>query len=284
MEKNVIIVYHAECPDGFGAAWAAWRKFGDEADYIPFYPRDKPNDNLAGKIVYSVDFSFDIEETKSLVARTKSYTLIDHHISAEPLLSLVAQSSFDINHSGAVLAWHFFHPDEPVPALLKHIEDNDLWRFKIPFTKEIIKAIHLRKNDFMEWNKIAADLENEKEKEKYINEGLILSKESDRQIEKLVENAEEVVFEGYRALMVNSPMHASAIGAALVRKMPPIGIIWSKRKDKFLISLRSDGSANVATMAEKYGGGGHKSAAGFALTDEQFYDQKNSIFKKEVVS
>src|SRR3989338_9515798 len=29
------ILYHANCPDGFGGAYAAWKKFGDSAEYIP---------------------------------------------------------------------------------------------------------------------------------------------------------------------------------------------------------------------------------------------------------
>ena len=33
--KNIVIIYHTDCRDGFGAAWAAWKKFGDSATYIP---------------------------------------------------------------------------------------------------------------------------------------------------------------------------------------------------------------------------------------------------------
>ena len=280
MNEDVIIIYHAECPDGFGAAFAAWKKFGDQALYIPLYPRDKPSENLTGKTVYSLDFSFDLEETKALMSKAKSYTLIDHHISAAQVAAIVTQKSFDLNHSGAMLAWQFFHPEKPVPTLLRHIEDNDLWRFQLPNTREIIQAIHLRKNSFEVWDKIASDLEIKEEKEKYIDQGTVLSQASDRQIEKLMENAEVVTFEGYPALMVNSPMHTSSLGAALSKKMPPLAIIWSKRKDKILISLRSNGSADVAKLAEKYGGGGHKTASGFALTEDQFYNKQNPIFIK----
>ncbi len=31
-----LVIYHANCADGFGAAFAAWLKFGDEAEYVPF--------------------------------------------------------------------------------------------------------------------------------------------------------------------------------------------------------------------------------------------------------
>jgi len=35
--KEIVIIYHADCPDGFGAAYAAWKKFGDKASYLPCY-------------------------------------------------------------------------------------------------------------------------------------------------------------------------------------------------------------------------------------------------------
>ena len=33
MKRN--LVFHAGCPDGFGAAWSAHRAWGDDARYIP---------------------------------------------------------------------------------------------------------------------------------------------------------------------------------------------------------------------------------------------------------
>ena len=30
-----LVIYHDHCTDGFGAAFAAWLKLGDDADYLP---------------------------------------------------------------------------------------------------------------------------------------------------------------------------------------------------------------------------------------------------------
>jgi len=32
---SIVVVYHKGCMDGFGAALVAWKKFGDQANYIP---------------------------------------------------------------------------------------------------------------------------------------------------------------------------------------------------------------------------------------------------------
>ena len=37
-----LIIYHDNCADGFGAAWAAYKKFGaDGAEYLPMNYNDK---------------------------------------------------------------------------------------------------------------------------------------------------------------------------------------------------------------------------------------------------
>jgi len=51
------VLYHANCPDGFCAAWAAYTVFGDDAEYLPVqYGQDPPD--VAGNRVYIVDFSY----------------------------------------------------------------------------------------------------------------------------------------------------------------------------------------------------------------------------------
>src|SRR3989344_1169898 len=34
MNKKIAVLYHKGCTDGFGAAWAAWKKFGARAEYL----------------------------------------------------------------------------------------------------------------------------------------------------------------------------------------------------------------------------------------------------------
>src|SRR5262249_41598557 len=43
---------------------------------------------------------------------------------------------FDLNKSGARLAWEYFHPEKDTPELIEFIEDRDLWRWQIPRSKE----------------------------------------------------------------------------------------------------------------------------------------------------
>ncbi len=277
--KDIVVIYHADCPDGFGAAWAAWKKFGDAASYYPAYHRTEPPAGLEGKEVYTIDYSYSPELVKKYAPLAKKWVIIDHHVTNEPTLPLASASHFDLKHSGAYLAWTYFHPETPVPKLLRYVEASDLWIFdngELPFVKEIDDAVHLRTFDFAEWDALARDMETETGFEMLRVEGSLLRKNTEHEVARILKHAEEIEFEGYRTLLVNAPAHVSEIGAALYTKMPPIGIVWSRRGHKVIVSLRSDGSVDVSKIAQKYGGGGHPVAAGFSWEQEQLLEFKKA--------
>ena len=83
MRTDHLIIYHGDCPDGFGAAYAAWRRFGDAASYLPArYGESIPTQTLADRHVYVFDFSFPPEELKAMAQVAQSVLQIDHHASA----------------------------------------------------------------------------------------------------------------------------------------------------------------------------------------------------------
>jgi hypothetical protein len=52
------VIYHGNCNDGFCAAWVAWLKFGDKAEYISANYGDEPPPVDSEDILYIVDFSY----------------------------------------------------------------------------------------------------------------------------------------------------------------------------------------------------------------------------------
>ncbi len=276
MSKNIIILYHKNCDDGFGATWAAWKKFGNKAKYIGINPGDEPPKGLAGKDVYFLDVSCSPEAARRLLKITRSLTIIDHHISAKNIAHLIPNSlfNFDFTISGAVLAWKYFHPDKKVPMLLRYIQAQDLWHWGLPYAKEIMSALKLYDFDFEVWSKIAKDLENKKSIKKYINEGNILLTQRKIGTREALKDAIKVKFCGYTTFAVNTRSAVSEIGAVLYKKLPPIAIVWSVRGDKIVVSLRSNGKADVSKLAARFGGGGHKVSAAFRLPVESKFPWK----------
>jgi uncharacterized protein len=267
---KTVVLYHADCPDGFGASYAAWKKFGLGATYVAVQHDTELPAMIEGADVYTLDYAYKSEVIKSLLPKIASLTIIDHHVTAEESVKLATKSVFNMDHSGAVLAWQYFHPDIPVPKLLQYVEDNDLWRFALPNSREITEALSLNDLDFELWDKVTQDLENETVFAEYVRDGRILLKQKEKTVAHLLENAEDVEFEGYHCKMVNTPMHSSLIGSELVKAGSPIGIMWSRRGQKIVVSLRSNGNPDVAAIAQKYGGGGHSKAAGFSWEEKEF--------------
>jgi nanoRNase/pAp phosphatase (c-di-AMP/oligoRNAs hydrolase) len=174
--------------------------------------------------------------------------------------------SFALDHSGAMLAWKYFHPDKAVPKLVRYVEDGDLWTKKMKNTPAVYAYMNLFDFSFRNFNKLAREFDKKTLEKKHIKVGKLLLTYEKKLIAKIVSLAAvPVEFFGIRALAVNSPVFASEIGEVLYNKKPPLAIIWYEREGQLKISLRSNGKVDVAKLAEKFGGGGHKAAAAFTI-------------------
>jgi oligoribonuclease NrnB/cAMP/cGMP phosphodiesterase (DHH superfamily) len=257
-----LVIYHGGCTDGFGAAWAAWKLLGDRATYLPARYGEPPPD-VRGKSVVVVDFSYDNATTKRLAAEAKSFLVIDHHKSAMAELHDVACAHFDMNHSGAMLSWKFFHPGKEPPRVIRHIEDRDLWKWEIPYSKEFAAAFDMVPFDFEEFDKYLDDSAVDSAQER----GAYILAYSKTVISKIAKHAAPRKIDGKDVLVVNSPHWMSEIGNALSTKCD-FALIWYYDHDtrQVKVSLRAHhDDADVSEVAKRFGGGGHRKAAGFAL-------------------
>ncbi len=265
--KNTLVLYHKNCTDGFSAAWAAWLTFGTHADYIPVVHQEPLPEGLKNKEIYIVDFCYKEAIIKRLIGENKRVTALDHHAMCEEAVHLTNKGVFDNARSGAVIAWNYFHPKKSVPALLKYVEDNDLWRHKLPQSKAMTAYLRTVPHSFTAWSKIAHETKTAAGRKKCFEKGQLLLTQEMQLVEQLVkENAQTVKFKEHTTLAVNSPYFRDNIGELLCKTLPPFGIIWDERRGKIVVSLRSDGTFDVAALAAEFGGGGHKSAAGFTLS------------------
>ena len=271
--KKIAVLYHSNCPDGFSAAWAAWKSLKRKADYIPVEHQTPPPKGLEDKTIYMLDFVYPPELTKKIAKKNKEIIVIDHHKSAyEAIQKLKKSESPNIqtvgknNKSGAVLAWEYFHPKTKIPAIIKYVQDGDLWQFKLPKAREILTALDLASHDFSKWTKFANQLEKPTARKKIIEKGGAIVQYNARVIARLSARAKDTKIRGKKARVVNSPIFASEIGNELVKKkQTDVGIIWFEDNKKIKVSLRSRGDVDVSKIAEYYNGGGHKAAASFRL-------------------
>jgi oligoribonuclease NrnB/cAMP/cGMP phosphodiesterase (DHH superfamily) len=167
----------------------------------------------------------------------------------------------------------YFHPKKPTPKMLQHIEDVDLWKFKLKGTREISAQLELIPAHFKEWSVFAKNLEDVKKRAQIIAGGKLLLTYKRTLVERMARNAQAATFAGKKVLVLNSPEFQSELGHVLAERSG-IGVIWYNVGNVVRVSLRSDGAVDVAKIAERYGGGGHKAAAGFLIKKGEFFPWK----------
>lgn len=263
-KKEIVVIYHGNCLDGFTSAYIAWKKFGDNANYFGVTDRQNPPPDLEGKEVYIIDYSYPLDVMLSLQEKAKKLVVIDHHVSAENDVKSLDNYVFDNNHSGAYLAMKYFFP-EMENKLVDYVEDSDLYKFVLPNSREISKYFSLVDFDFTDFVELDNNLNSISGIEKIIDYGNILLKIQTKKVEFFSERAEKVIFEGYEIYAVNATERISDIGHALAKKTDLFGLVYHFEDGFWKCSLRGTGKVDVSLIAQKYGGGGHHNASGFAV-------------------
>lgn len=267
--ERPLVIYHANCLDGFGAAYAAYCHFGREngcrCDFVAA-AHGQPPPEAAGRDVYIVDFSYHRGVLKALCQKAGTVTVIDHHITAEKeLAGLELEHAnlrvvFDMEKSGAVLAWEYFHTTPP-PRLLLHVQDRDLWRFELEGTNDVYAALAARQFDFGVWEGFVTGGEP---LAALMAEGAAINLYRRRMIELHREKAFMARIAGYEVPVVNC---YEDIASDLLAELAPGHPFAAAYQDQGTLrkwSLRSDVSgADVAEIAARFGGGGHRHSAGF---------------------
>jgi hypothetical protein len=252
------VLYHAECLDGFGAAWAVWKRF-PSARYLPVKHGCPPPAGLAGRHLVIVDFSYPRPILEAVAAEAASLLVLDHHITAEKALAGLPFAYFDQSKSGAVLAWEWAHGTE-APWLLRYIQDKDLWQWMLPMSREVNAALNSHPYDFKLWDGL--------QQQALEAEGTAILRYENETVAKIAAHAVLLPFQGETVPVVQSGVLTSQIGEYLGREYPAARfcVIWHDKDGRRYYSLRSraDG-VDVAAIATAFGGGGHTHAAGFSV-------------------
>lgn len=267
--KQIAIFYHADCLDGFGGAYAAWKKFGEEAEYYPIkYGHESLTEEVSGKDAFFIDFCYPQEIMDEVLKSANSLVVLDHHEGIQTVVESMPNHVYDAKRSGSTIAWNYFHPDVPTPTLLQHMEDEDLYTFKMPDTRAIGVFLNGSDFSFSFWDSVARDLDDSVKRKEILAKAYSYLDYFNHLVALSVEHAHPVIFEGHHVLLANtSPMKTlkSAVGNILAKKMPPFGLVMSVHPHGLGVSIRGDGTVDVSAIAQKYGGNGHPTSSGFHI-------------------
>ena len=274
MKRNLI--FHAGCPDGYGASWAAWLAWGNDARYIqrshddPFEPH-----RFEDELVVFADISLANDLLLAVGDVAAQVIVLDHHLTAQQ--NFAADPSvenrmtagghvihFDLNHSGAILSWNYFHPDEPPPELLLYVEDQDLWNWKLPYSEEVNAVISSHPHTREAWTEMAA-----RSVADLATEGAPIVRANRVEVTRALTHAHPVAIGAERIEAVNALHQRAAIGHELSKRARfdrPWGLVYRVTGGQVDCSIYSTGDLDVSVIAANFGGGGHRNASGFSVT------------------
>ncbi len=301
-----IVIYHANCSDGLGAAYAAWEKMGSSAVYLPCsygtdwreFIFDHPKlESVDGEDVrhfsetdakntclFIVDFSFPKQDILDMCEYFGSVTVLDHHDTARQDLEEIVGSRnnlliiFDMERSGAGIAWDYFHGVETRPHMISLIEDRDLWRFKYgDESKAFQMYMKQEKPNIPDLRETARNIETILESYMSVLEyhNAMVKEVAEHALIKSVEITDGITSLTVIVAFVNGPYHMASDLGEVLGEYSDIVCTWGHNKNnpgRIWLSLRSQNKTHVGELAKKYfNGGGHPAAAGGWLSIHDFF-------------
>ena len=296
--SSILVIYHANCHDGFCAAWL-FRQAFPHAEFHAAHHGTEPPD-VKGRRVYLVDFCYKREAMRRTLSQSHAVTVLDHHKTSEAELAgitdefvqrpdLIANPPgselptivFDMGKSGGRLAWEYLYggrllPDSwlatsrmgyslgVAPWLVNYTEDRDLWRWALPDSRELNACLRTHPLDFSEWDCLHEHGRRFAGIQEMISEGKAILRREQQIVDDHVRHAREIEMAGHRVMAVNASVLFSEIAGKLAEGKPFGACYFDRFDGKRQWSLRSTVEGiDVSEVSKAKGGGGHRQAAGF---------------------
>ena len=275
----MICIYHSRDLDGWMSAAIVALKYPDVKligwDYgqsLPAIPDEER--------VIMVDISFPKENMEELTAFGLSrLTWIDHHISAineiangenpEPL------GLRDTKFAACELTWKYLFPDQPMPELVRLLGRYDCFGHKgTDEEKKVLVfqyAARASLSNVDECYKALAYLKDENI-EQWLNVGDGIYSYLCTEAKQTYARKFEINFDTYKFAIVNEArFNPINFGIDYHADGYEGFACFHYQYGKWIFSLyNDDGKVDCSEICKSRGGGGHKGAAGFQLTTEEF--------------
>lgn len=159
-----------------------------------------------------------------------------------------------------------FFPKDLPPLLIEHIEDRDLWRFKIDGSREVHLGLMSRPMSMAHWHALMCG--GSKSRGELWRDGTAIKSHQDRCIADAIRDGVHDLVIGQVTVpaLTCSYQWASEAGNAMAVDHPFAACYGRSANGEWVFSLRSnDEGMDVSAIAQQYGGGGHRHAAGFRI-------------------
>jgi oligoribonuclease NrnB/cAMP/cGMP phosphodiesterase (DHH superfamily) len=272
---NKLCIYHGNCADGFTAAWAVWKRYPDAEFHAAHYGQPPPD--CTDRVVIMVDFSYKRPVLLEMAKQAITILILDHHKSAEADLVDLPENVnaiFDMERSGAMLAWNYYHGTiNPAPRLVEHVQDRDLWRFKLAGTRPFQANLFSMEYTFSDWEFVNNLCQNEEGYWSFIAQGEAIERKHFKDVNELIKSAAtRTTIASFDVPVLNAPYFYSSDAGHIMGTNEPFAACYYDNANGRVYSLRSEENGeDVSKIAALFGGGGHQHAAGFQLPFDKLH-------------
>lgn len=267
-----LCLYHRNCLDGLAAA-AVVRRWRPEVELRGLTYGQGRRPTVLGREVFLVDLALPEEDLRALAQEATSLVWIDHHPGSRELAVRLGWGVIDEQESAATLAWRHLFPHEPLPEVLRHVRERDLWTWQLPDGRAIAAGLEDRFFGPEVDGLLEADLDDMRR----LGEPLLIR--TARIVERIVRRGrvtrDPYGLRGSRALLVNTASHLNEVGERTYLDADAGGlgldlaILFSMRGDGRWVHCLRSRQLDCRRIAEVRGGGGHAQAASY-IADEPF--------------
>jgi oligoribonuclease NrnB/cAMP/cGMP phosphodiesterase (DHH superfamily) len=294
--SQVVCLYHDDCFDGLGSAWALSKRFPDAQFISVRYYEPIPTD-LLDKSVYVVDFCYPLTELMQIAAIARELHVLDHHKGKEEVVEQFNQAIhalgwdptkfraiFDQSRSGAKLTWETLLPEYCTPSIIEFISDRDLWTFQHDETELVMAGLGSYPMDLAVWDELfqwSPDFSDRADDvmtsatihphfeamNKLYDAGFVVVRKMKVDVDRIISLAERTIeLQGYSVPFINIPRMLVSEALSKLAKNQPFAVGYFDTAEYREFSLRStEDGIDVIDIAKPYGGGGHPRSAGFRI-------------------
>lgn len=277
-----LVIYHVGCNDGICGALVLKLALGDVDIKAAQYGDDPPTDEeVKGREVWIVDFSYPRDVLIHLNELASKLVVLDHHKTAASNCRDLPFATFDLEQSGAMLAYkavcdsHLVNSisenrNKALRLLCSYVQDRDLWKWELPSSRELSAWMSSFPRDLETWEEVVLSAFEVRPILYLVREGAAVLRQVNRFVELLASKMIEAWYKPdgespVKVGIVNSPLLQSEVGELLCKETDVAFAVlwWLEDKDFYIYSLRSGSEFDVSEVAKRHGGGGHAKAAGF---------------------
>ena len=281
-ENPLLLIYHADCPDGFACAVIACGALGMSSVQLLAADHGDEPPPVAGQDVLICDFSWPRNVVERMASEARSLIVLDHHATAKEALAGLPYCVFDESHSGAWLAWAFFHPHHKPPHWVNLIEDRDLWKGKYgEATEQFGCYMWAEPRTISAWVRVLSSLSEKMNT--VLTEGAAILRAQQAHVRTIAEQAtvDEWPFdvpedavpdlppESLTVAHLSTPIYASEVCQEMLKRhsQADFAVTYFRKSNGVWVHelrTRPGSGPHVGRIARRFrGGGGHPDAAGF---------------------